>query len=58
MKIHTSLLDSKKKKISLKKAKDFIYSKSTVQSLYLLVELGIIIKEKKLRPLLMQHIRD
>ena len=28
MKIHTSLLDSKKKKISLKKAKNFIYSKS------------------------------
>ena len=28
MKIHTSLLDTKKKKISLKKAKNFIYSKS------------------------------
>ena len=28
MKIHISLLDSKKKKISLKKAKNFIYSKS------------------------------
>ena len=28
MKIHTSLLDSKRKKISLKKAKNFIYSKS------------------------------
>ena len=28
MKIHISLLDTKKKKISLKKAKNFIYSKS------------------------------